>query len=283
MPALHHGCPVVAYRAEKFDPEQTFGVIARLGVRNLFLPPTALRMMRGVPHAKVPLRSVASGGETLGADLLEWGRETFGVTINEFYGQTEANVLITNCSDLWPVRPGRMGKAVPGHDVKIIDGEIAVRAAGDPVVFLSYWQNPEATAAKVPDGWLRTGDMAEQDGDGSFRFVGRKDDVISSGGYRIGPGEVEGCLACHPSVALAAVVGVPDALRGEIVKAFVVPAPGVNPSPELASELQAFVKGRLAAYEYPRQIEFLESLPLTSTGKIRRGVLRERGAQRPRA
>jgi acetyl-CoA synthetase len=279
MPALHHGCPVVAYRAEKFDPEQTFDIIANLGVRNLFLPPTALRMMRAISHSSVPLRSVASGGETLGPDLLDWGRETFEVTINEFYGQTEANVLVTNCSTLWPVLPGRMGKAVPGHELRIIDGEIAVRVKDDPVVFLGYWQNPDATAAKVLDGWLRTGDMGEQDTDGSFHFVGRTDDVISSGGYRIGPGEVEACLASHPDVALAAVIGVPDPVRGEIVKAFVVPASGADPTTALATDLQAYVKERLAAYEYPRQIEFLDSLPLTTTGKIRRTVLRQREVQ----
>ena len=146
------------------------------------------------------------------------------------------------------------------------------------MVFLEYWNNPEATAAKVPDGWLRTGDMGELDGDGSFRFIGRADDVITSGGYRIGPGEVETCLSSHPAVAMAAVIGVSDPVRGEIVKAFVVPAPGTEPSPTLAAALQVFVKERLAAYEYPRQIEFLDSLPTTTTGKIRRGALRAREA-----
>jgi len=280
MPALHHGRPVVAFRAERFDPEQAFDLIGRLGVRNLFLPPTALRMMRQVTGRRVEVRSVASGGETLGEDLLDWGRETFGVTINEFYGQTEANVLITNCSTLWPVRPGWMGRACPGHDVQIIDGQIAVRVAGDPVVFLGYWDKPGVTAEKVVDGWLRTGDLAELDETGSFRFIGRIDDIISSGGYRIGPGEIEGCLVHHPAVALAAAIGIPDPVRGEVVKAFVVPAAGIEPSPALAAELQAFVKERLAAYEYPREVEFVEALPMTTTGKVRRGILRAREADR---
>lgn len=280
MPALHYGRPVVAFRAGRFDPEQAFELIANLGVRNLFLPPTALRMMRQTKGAPADVRSIASGGESLDEATLEWGRDRFGVTINEFYGQTEANVLISNSSRLWPVRPGWMGKACPGHEVAIVDGEIAVRADGDPVVFLGYWRKPDATAEKVVDGWLRTGDLGELADDGSFRFVGRGDDIISSGGYRIGPGEVEGCLLKHGAVASAGVVGVPDELRGELVKAFVVLAAGTEPSPELAAELQAFVKRQLAAYEYPRAIEFVESLPTTTTGKIQRRLLRERAAAR---
>ena len=275
MPALHHGRPVVAFRAPRFDPEQAFELIAHLGVRNLFLPPTALRLMRQTAGSQARVRSVASGGESLNEDLVDWGRERFGVTINEFYGQTEANVLVSNCSELWPVRPGWMGKACPGHDVQIIDGEISVRAENDPVVFLGYWNNPRATAEKVRDGWLRTGDLGEMGDDGSLRFIGRADDVISSGGYRIGPGEVEATLVRHPAVAMAAVIGAPDPVRGQVVKAFVVPAAGVEPSDALAAELQAFVKNRLAAYEYPRQIVFIDELPMTTTGKIRRTALRE--------
>jgi acetyl-CoA synthetase len=279
MPALHHGRPVVAFRAPRFDPEQAFELIGRLGVRNVFLPPTALRLMRETTAAPVSVRSVASGGEPLNADLLDWGSEQFGVTINEFYGQTEANMLVSNCAGLWPVRPGWMGRPCPGHEVTVIDHEIAVRVDGDPVVFLGYWNNPDATAEKVRDGWLRTGDIGEMDADGSLRFVGRADDVISSGGYRIGPGEIEGSLVRHPAVAMAAVVGVADPLRGQIVKAFVVPADGFEPSPALAEELQAFVKTRLAAYEYPRRIEFIRELPMTTTGKVRRAALRERTAE----
>jgi acetyl-CoA synthetase len=276
LPSLHHGVPVVAFRGQRFDPDHAFRLIERLEVRNLFLPPTALRVMRQASSRPAKLRSVGSGGETLGAELVEWGRRQLGVTINEFYGQTEANLLVSNCSALSPVRAGRMGKAVPGHDVRIIDGEISVRAEGDPVVFLGYWKNEGATAEKIVDGWLRTGDLGELDDDGSFRFIGRRDDVISSSGYRIGPGEIEDCLMRHPAVSMAAVVGVPDELRGELVKAFVVLAPSVGPSDELKHELKSHVRSRLAAYEYPRLIEFLDRLPLTTTGKVKRGDLRHR-------
>jgi acetyl-CoA synthetase len=280
LPALHHGVPVVAFRAQKFDPEQAAELVARLGVRNLFVPPTALRMLRGAGGPPLSVRSVASGGEPLGEETLAWGRERFGVTINEFYGQTEANLVIGNCSSSWPVRPGSMGLPLPGHEIAVLDGEICVRADGDPVVMLGYWNRPQATAEKIRDGWLRTGDMGEQDADGYVRFLGRADDVISSGGYRIGPGEIEECLLRHPAVALAAAIGSPDPLRGEIVKAFVVAAPGAVVTPELAASLQAHVRERLAAYEYPREIAFVDSLPLTTTGKIRRGELRRLDAER---
>jgi acetyl-CoA synthetase len=274
FPALHHGVPVVAYRAEKFDPERALDLVDRLGVRNMFAPPTALRMMRQVHRAPLDLRSVASGGETVGEELIEWGRRQLGATINEFYGQTEANLVVGNCAALMPVRPGWIGKAVPGHEVRLIDGEIAVRAEGDPVVMLGYWRDDEATAGKIVGGWVRTGDLGETDGDGSFRFVGRADDVISSAGYRIGPGEIEDCLMRHDAVSLAAVVGVADDVRGEVVKAYVVLSPGFGGTDELRRELQAFVRERLAAYEYPRLLEFVDGLPLTATGKIRRAELR---------
>ena len=206
-------------------------------------------------------------------------RERFGVRLNEFYGQTEANLLIGNCA-AWPGRPGWMGRAYPGHEVRLIDGEIAVRVEGDPVVFLGYWRNEEATAAKVRDGWLHTGDLAEADDDGTYRSIGRVDDLISSGGYRIGPGEIEECLIRHPAVSIAAAIGTPDEVRGEVVKAFVVTVPGARDSPELAAELQQLVRTRLAPYGVPREIEFVDELPLTVTGKIRRGELRRLDAER---
>ncbi|GHD39077.1 acetyl-CoA synthetase [Thalassobaculum fulvum] len=295
LPSLHHGVPVVAHRFAKFDPEAAFDLIARHGVRNSFLPPTALKLMRQVqdPRARhaLAMRSIGSGGETLGTELLDWGRTVFGVTINEFYGQTECNLVVGNCAAVMPVRPGSMGKPVPGHTVGIVDeagvpvadgetGSIAVRR-GDPVMFLGYWNKPEATDAKFagPDKeWMLTGDLGRRDGDGYLHYVGRDDDVITSAGYRIGPGEIEDCLAAHPAVALAAVIGVPDPLRTEAVKACIVLAEGTAPSDGLKAEIQEHVKRRLAAHEYPRIVEFMDALPMTATGKIMRRVLRERHA-----
>ncbi|QCO17276.1 AMP-dependent synthetase (plasmid) [Azospirillum brasilense] len=291
MPAWHHGVTVVSHRFEKFDAEEAFRLIADFQVRNAFLPPTALKMMRAVKDPQTrwaySMRSVASGGETLGAELLDWGRQTFGLTINEFYGQTECNMIVSSCAKVMPPKPGVMGRPAPGHDVAVIDGQgkrlppgeiglIAVHRP-DPVMFLQYWNNPEATAAKFVGEWLVTGDQGELDADGYIRFVGRDDDVITSAGYRIGPGEIEDCLIGHPAVRMAAVVGVPDPLRTEIVKAFIVLQDGVRPSDELAAEIQAHVKTRLAAHEYPRAVEFVDSLPMTTTGKIIRRELRGRG------
>ena len=280
MPALAHGMPVVAFRTPRFDPEQAFGVIASAGIRNVFMPATALRMMRRSEGVPVALRTIASGGETVGEETAAWCRERFGVRLNEFYGQTEANLLIGNCA-AWPERPGWMGRAYPGHELRLVDGEIAVRVEGDPVVFLGYWRDEEATAGKVRDGWLHTGDLAEVDDEGNYRSIGRVDDLISSGGHRIGPGEIEECLIRHPAVAIAAVIGVPDPVRGEIVKAFVVAAPGASGSPELVAELQDLVRTRLSGYEVPRAIEFVAELPLTVTGKIRRAELRRLAGNQP--
>jgi acetyl-CoA synthetase len=291
MPAWHHGVPVVAHRARKFDPDAAMHLIARHEVRNVFFPPTALKLMRQervTAPAGFRLRSVGSGGETLGAGLLDWGRATLGVTINEFYGQTECNLVVSNCAALYAVRAGSMGRPAAGHDVRIVDdrgkelprgtaGNIAIRRP-DPVMFLGYWGRPEATAEKFAGDWLLTGDLGRQDEDGHLWFVGRDDDVITSGGYRIGPGEIEDCLMRHPAVALAAAVGVPDPLRTEIVKAFIVLRPGVAGSDALAREIQDFVKTRLAAHEYPREVAFVAALPMTATGKIIRRALREAGA-----
>jgi acetyl-CoA synthetase len=281
MPGLARGMPVVAFRSQRFDPEQAYDVMARAGIRNVFMPATALRLMRRAEGVPVSLRTLASGGETVGEETAAWCEERFGVRLNEFYGQTEANLLVGNCA-AWPARPGWMGRAYPGHELRLVDGEIAVRVEGDPVVFLGYWHDEEATAAKVRDGWLHTGDLAEVDEDGTYRSIGRVDDLISSGGHRIGPGEIEECLIRHPAVAVAAVVGVPDPIRGEVVKAFVVTAPGAAGSEELVAELQALVRSRLAPYDVPRAIEFVDELPLTVTGKIRRAELRRLEAERRR-
>ncbi len=288
FPAWHHGLAVVARRFEKFDPEAAFELMARHAVRNTFLPPTALKMMRSVPEPRsrwrLDLRSIASGGESLGEELLQWGRDTFGLSINEFYGQTECNMTVASCAALFEARPGAIGKAVPGHDVGILDdsgravpagerGHIAVRRP-DPVMFLGYWNNENATSEKFIGDWLISGDTGRMDPDGYITFVGRNDDVITSAGYRIGPGPIEDCLLSHPAVRMAAVVGVPDAQRTEVVKAFIVLRHGFAPSELLTKELQDHVRTRLAAHEYPRQMRYLDSLPLTTTGKIIRRELR---------
>jgi acetyl-CoA synthetase len=242
FPSLHHGVPVLAYRARKFDPEEAFYLIAKYGIRNSFMPPTALNLMRQVDNPKrrydYKMRSIGSGGETLGEGLLQWGREVMDLEINEFYGQTECNLVVGNCAEVMKPIPGSMGRAIPGHVVEIINesgevvkpgeyGEIAIKLP-DPVMFLGYWGNPEATKEKFIGDWLRTGDMGRKDENGYFWFVGREDDVIESGAYRIGPGELEDCLMKHEAVALAAVVGIPDKVRGEIVKAFIVAKEGVK-------------------------------------------------------
>ena len=292
LPALHHGVPVVARRFEKFTGEAAFQLIQDFGIRNAFLPPTALKMMRAVPEPekrwRLAMRSIASGGETLGAELIEWGRRVFGLTINEFYGQTECNMIVSSCARLMPARPGIMGRAAPGHRLAIVDDAGAVVPAGtlgniavkrpDPVMFLGYWANPSATEAKFVGDWLLTGDTGVMDAEGWIKFVGRDDDVITSAGYRIGPGEIEDCLLGHPVVRLAGVVGKPDPERTEIVKAYIVLKEGRTPSEELAREIQTYVKTRLAAHEYPREIAFVDELPMTTTSKIIRRELRARAA-----
>ena len=276
LPSLFHGRPVVAFRTTRFDPEQAYELIERLRVRNVFMPATALRLMAAIDGPLLDLRTAASGGEMVGAETSAWCEERLGARLNEFYGQTEANLLIGNCS-AWPAKPGSMGRPYPGHDVSLVDGEITVAVAADPVAFLGYWRNPEASAEKVRDGRLHTGDLAEVDGEGYYRFVGRADDLITSSGHRIGPGEIEECLVGHPAVTLAAVIGVPDELRGEAITAFVV---ADAPSEALAAELKTLVRERLAAYEVPRRIAFVDELPLTTSGKIRRTELRERERRR---
>ncbi len=290
LPSLYFGVPVLAHRARKFDPEEAFALIGRHRVRNAFLPPTALKMMRPVaaPRARFgfDLRSVASGGEALGEDILAWSREALGLSVNEFYGQTEANLLVGNCASLYPVRPGSMGRPIPGHAVAVVSpdgkavppgetGIIAVRRP-DPVMFLGYWNNPEATRAKFTEEWCLTGDVALQDRDGYIWYKGREDDLISSGGYRIGPTDIEDCLMKHPAVLMAAAVGLPDRLRGEVVRAFVMAKPGIATNPALADAIRSFVGERLAWYQAPREIVFVDELPLTATGKIIRRELRGR-------
>jgi acetyl-CoA synthetase len=294
LPAWYYARPIVAYEGGKFDPERACRLLQDYRVTNAFIPPTALKMIRQVDDIRrrydVGLRGVMSAGEAVGAELYHWAREALGVEVNEMWGQTEFNYLVGNCSAIMPVRPGSMGKPYPGHHVDAIDergqpvpagetGELAARR-GDPVMFLGYWQNEEATRQKFIGEWFCTGDVGYRDDDGYLWFVGRKDDVISSAGYRIGPGEIEDCLLKHPAVAQAAVIGSPDALRGSIIKAFIVLARGHTPSDELKQEIQTAVRTRLAAYEYPREIEFIGEMPMTTTGKVRRVELRQRDLER---
>ena len=298
FPTLHHGFPMLAYRPRKFDAEEAFYVIAKHGVRNLMAVPTVLRMMmHAVKHPRdccdIRLRSVTAGGETLGEELCNWTREYLGVEINEQYGQTECDLVVGFCSEIMNIVPGAIGKAVPGHEVEIIDedgkiarhdelGEIAVRAP-DPVMFLEYWKNPQATKDKFIGEWMRTGDYGRRDKNGYFWFSGRQDDIIESGGFRIGPGEVEECLMKHRSVALVGVIGVSDPIRGEIVKAFILPKEGVMPDKALEESIRDHVKTRLEAHAYPREVVFLKEMPKTKTGKILKQELRRMHEQEANA
>ena len=288
LPALHHGRPVVARRFSKFTAPAAFDLMERHRVTHVFMPPTALKMLRSeaAPRTRwqLHLQSVASGGESLGSEMLGWGTDALGVSINEFYGQTECNMVVSSCRAWFPAKPGAIGKAVPGHEVQIVDEEGAVQPPGsigqiairspDPVMFLGYWNNAEATLQKYRCGFLLTGDQGKMDDAGYIEFVGRDDDVITSAGYRIGPGPIEDCLLGHGAVHMAAVVGAPDPDRTEVVKAFVVLSDGSVPSEELTRELQAHVRNRLAAHEYPREIVYVQSLPMTATGKVVRRALR---------
>ncbi len=290
LPSLNYGVPILAYEGSGFEPERACYLMAKYRVTNTFIPPTALKMLRSVECLKskysLHLRAVMSAGEQVGEELIHWGEEALDTTINEMWGQTEFNYLVGNCSAIMPPRPGSMGKPYPGHRVDIIDengdvltaeahGELAAWC-DDPVMFLGYWNNPAATESKKTGNWFRTGDIGYRDEDGFLWFVGRKDDVISSAGYRIGPGEIEDSLLRHPAVLQAAVIGKPDELRGQIVKAFVVLSEQQTASDELAKHIQQSVRERLSAHEYPREIEFVDSLPMTTTGKVRRMDLRQR-------
>jgi len=286
-----HGVPIIAAPRRGFDPEWALDLLAEHRVRNAFLPTTALRMML---QCRIPpgirLRSLVTGGEPQEVGLLEDARGKFRMTFNESYGQTEADFVVGQCASRWPVRPGSMGLPYPGHDVQVLGpdgaraaigdvGEVMVRAP-DPTMLLEYWNRPDATRDKFRGSWLRTGDLARVDDEGYLWFEARIDDVIKSAGYRIGPDEIEESLLKHEAVANTAVVGAPDPVRGQVVKAYVQLRPGFDPSADLEARLRAHVKEHLAAYQYPRVIEFVESLPLTPTGKVDRGSLRRHAAAR---
>ncbi len=289
LPTWYYGRPILAFEGGKFDPERAYRLMEKYAVTNAFIPPTALKMMRQVEGVrtkfKLALRAIMSAGESMGAEVYQWAQERLGIEVNEMWGQTEFNYLVGNCAPIMRVKPGSMGKAYPGHDVSVIDsrgnerpageiGELAARRQGDPVMFLGYWNNDEATREKCVGDWFCTGDVGYRDEDGYIWFVGRKDDVISTAGHRVGPGEIEDCLLKHPAVAQAAVIGSPDELRGNVIKAYIVLAAGRAPSEALKRDIQEAVKSRLAAHEYPRKIEFIEEMPMTTTGKVRRVELR---------
>ena len=291
LPALHFGIPVVHGPFRRFEPESAFALMAEAGVTAAFLPPTAINMLRAAPlPRRLPaLRTIGAAGERLGASAYAWGREALGITINEFYGQTECNYVLGASARLGVTRAGAIGKAIPGHTVAVIDGagrplppgeqgEIAIRRP-DPSMFLGYLDDPSATVEKFIGDWMRTGDRAVTDEDGYVHFIGRDDDIITSAGYRIGPSEIEDCLAAHPAVHLAAAVGKPDPLRTEIVKAYVVLRPGHAPSEALARDIQRYVRDRLSAAEYPREVAFVDEVPLTTSGKVIRRGFRDQAAR----
>ncbi len=317
LPTLYFGREIVAYQG-RFAPERAFELMQRHGVTHSFLFPTALKaMMKAVPEPReryrLLLRAVMSAGEAVGDAVFAYCREQLGVTVNEMFGQTEINYIVGNCTRSldargrvaagWPARPGSMGRPYPGHRVAVIDddgcecprgtpGDVAVHRRDvhghpDPVFFLGYWKDGAATQAKFTgdpdDSWCRTGDMAVMDDDGYLWYQGRSDDMFKAAGYRIGPSEIENCLVKHPAVANAAVVPKPDAERGAVVKAYVVLTAGIDAGPALVAQLQAHVRGKLAPYEYPKEIEFIDALPMTTTGKVQRRVLRLREEERARS
>ncbi|HUP28710.1 MAG TPA: AMP-binding protein [Usitatibacter sp.] len=296
MPTLYHGQAIVGFRG-RFDAERAFQLLEKYAVRNAFLFPTALKMMmRTVPRPRerfdLRLRTMMSGGEALSPAVFHWAREELGVTVNEIFGQTEMNYIVGNSHTVWPVKPGSMGRPYPGHRIAVIDdagrelppgapGDVAVHrkwidGTPDPVFFLGYWGNPAATAEKYTGDWCRTGDQAAWDDDGYLWYQGRADDIFKVSGYRVGPTEIESCLVRHAAVANCAVVPTPDEVRGAVVKAFVLLAPGQVPSDALKDSIREHVKQHLAPYQQPREIEFVSELPMTTTGKVQRKVLRDR-------
>ncbi|WP_164963602.1 acyl-CoA synthetase [Rubrivivax sp. JA1026] len=316
LPTLYFGREIVAFRG-RFQPERAFELMQRHGVTHTFLFPTALKaMMKAVPapaeRYALKLEAVMSAGEAVGDAVFAWCRDALGVLVNEMFGQTEMNYIVGNCARSvdeagravpgWPARPGSMGRAYPGHRVAVIDdegrecppgvpGDVALHRLDrhgdpDPIFFLGYWRNDAATRAKYTGdpaaSWCRTGDTAVMDADGYLWYQGRSDDVFKAAGYRIGPSEIENCLVKHAAVANAAVVPKPDAERGAVVKAYVVLAPGVQGDEALVGELQQHVRERLAPYEYPKEIEFIDALPMTTTGKVQRRVLRLQEEERAR-
>ncbi len=306
LPSLYFGRPIVAWNG-RFSAQTAFELLQTHGVTHTFLFPTALKaMMKAYPQPKklfkLKLQAIMSAGEAVGDAVFAYCQQQLGVTVNEMFGQTEVNYIVGNCSIFWPPKPGSMGKGYPGHRVAVIDeagrecaadtlGEVAIHSLDvhgqpDPIFFLGYWKNEAGTRAKYTGDWCRTGDLAVRDADGYLWYQGRADDMFKAAGYRIGPGEIENCLVKHPAVANAAVVPKPDTERGALVKAYVVLTPearaALGDGSGLVAELQQHVRGKLAPYEYPKEIEFIEALPMTTTGKVQRRVLRLQEEERAR-
>ncbi len=314
LPTLYFGRPIVAYNG-RFSAQVAFELLQKYEVTHTFLFPTALKaMMKAYPQPRrqfrLKLQAIMSAGEAVGDAVFDYCAQQLGVTVNEMFGQTELNYIVGNCALLWPARAGSMGRPYPGHRVAVLDeagrecppgvvGEVAVHRHDihghpDPVFFLGYWRNDQATRDKYSGDWCRTGDLARRDRDGYLWYEGRADDVFKAAGYRIGPGEIENCLLKHPAVANVAVVPKPDAERGAVVKAYVVLTPQAAAErgdervsrmeweTRLAIDLQRHVKGRLAPYEYPKEIEFVDALPMTTTGKVQRRLLRLQEEERAR-
>jgi acetyl-CoA synthetase len=306
LPTLYFGRPIVGFNG-RFSPQTAFELMQRHRVTHTFLFPTALKaMMKAFPKPSeqfdLQLDAIMSAGEAVGDAVFAYCRDQLGVVVNEMFGQTEINYIVGNCARLYPAKPGSMGKGYPGHRVAVIDedghecpvgvpGDVAVHRLDvhgdpDPIFFLGYWKNEAATRAKftgdMANSWCRTGDLAVRDADGYLWYQGRSDDVFKAAGYRIGPSEIENCLVKHPAVANAAVVPKPDPERGAVVKAYVVLTPGTLGDEALVASLQAHVKGKLAPYEYPKEIEFVDALPMTTTGKVQRRVLRLQEEERAR-
>jgi acetyl-CoA synthetase len=289
---LRSGRPLVAWRTKGFDPDQVVDHLDRNGVTVSFLPPTALKLLREAKDiearaSRLALRAVMTGGERCGETVIDWCRATLDLTPNEVYGQTECSAIIGNCGTVFPVKPGSVGMEYPRGRAAVLDedgnevptgelGEIAFHGTTG-AMFLGYWNGVDGP---IPVGeWQRTGDLGRRDEDGYLWHEGRRDDVILSSGYRIGPGEVEECLARHPAVRAVAVVGEPDQLRGQVVSAVLELYEGAPPREQLEAELVQAVRSRLAPYEVPRRFHVVEAIPRTETGKLRRAELRRQLAE----
>jgi acetyl-CoA synthetase len=280
----------VYQRAGGFDPHEQLAFLSRVEATNVFTTPTAMRAMMAIEDAgtRYPqrFRRVCSAGEPLNPEAIRWFRQQYGVTVLDYYGLTESYPLAANYPWM-EVREGSMGRPMPGWDVQILDenehpvpvgerGEICLRARSNPHYPLGYWNRPQDSAEVFGGEWFHTKDAARFDEDGYIWYEGRADDVIISAGYRIGPFEVESICLEHEAVREAAAVASPDEVKGAVVKAFIVLNEGHSPDDELADEIKVLVRNRLSAYAYPRRIEFVDTLPKTLTGKIRRIELRDR-------